>query len=157
MCDFKWTPVRNLPTNYKDGSVKLAKFLQGHFPAWRPQTGLNYSAARFAEKYVGINVSFETYISALSNPDSVMYTRNLQGKHNLSSAYYGTVCSEFASYVFDLPFHIDCQQWSSLEDIEEIIPVPLEALQYYRQVLTWLSECIKTVSVYMLHILACLM
>lgn len=78
---------------------------------------------------MGINVSIETFMTALSNPDSVLYTRSLHGKHILSSAYYGTVCSEFVSYVFEMPFHIDCQQWPFLPGISEVDSKSLENLK----------------------------
>ena len=97
---------------------------------WRPQTGANYAAVGFQnEKYVGVNVSVETFMTALSNPNSVLYTRPQHGRNRLTAAYYGTVCSEFVSYVMDIPFHIDCPQWPYLEGITKVNPEPLENLK----------------------------
>ena len=129
LSQLRWTPVRPLPVGMKAEIPGEKRFYSIFLPAWRPQTGANYSAARFDEKYIGYNVSLETYMTALSNPESVLYTRSLHGKAPLSSAYYGTVCSEFVSYVLDMPFHIDCQQWPFLEGIEKVETEPLENLK----------------------------
>lgn len=129
LAELRWTPVRPLPAGIKAEIEGEKRFYSIFLPAWRPQTGANYSAARFNEKYIGYNVSIETYMTALSNPESVLYTRSLHGRAPLSSAYYGTVCSEFVSYVLDMPFHIDCQQWPFLDGIECIDPEPLENLR----------------------------
>lgn len=129
LAKLRWTPIRPFPASIKSEVAGERHLYSVFLPAWRPQIGANYSAARFDEKYIGINVSLETYMTALSNPRSVLYTRTLHGRAPLSSAYYGTVCSEFASYVLDLPFHIDCQQWPFLENIESVVPEPLENLQ----------------------------
>lgn len=129
LADICWTPVRPVPATIADKVENQRRYQNFFLPAWRPQTGVNYSAARFEEKYVGFNVSLETYMTAISNPNSVMYTRSLHGRGPLCSAFYGTVCSEFVSYVMDMPFHIDCQQWPFLDGIEQINPEPLEKLR----------------------------
>ena len=49
-----WTPVMPFPAILADS--RTGSKLPVYLPAWRPQTGLNYSAARFDEKYVGSNV-----------------------------------------------------------------------------------------------------
>ena len=128
MVELRWTPVGAFPAIVSSG-IPGTDSSRVFLPAWRPQTGANYSAARFEEKYVGVNISLDTYMTAMANPDSVLYTRNLHGRHRLCAAYYGTVCSQFVSYVMDLPFHIDCQQWPYLDGIEIIDPTPLENLR----------------------------
>ena len=127
LSEFRWTPVQPFPAIISDArsGCKQHTFL----PAYRPQKGINYSAARFDEKYVGSNVSLYTYVSALSNPQSVLYTRPLFGRSILSAAFYGAVCSQFVSYAFDLPFQIDCQQWPFLPGIRAVDPKPLENLR----------------------------
>ena len=73
-----------------------------------PLKGIVYSSVRCVEKIVGYNISPETYITALSNPNSVIYNRRIvrdkQGVH----AYYGIVCSCFLSYVLQLPYKQRC-------------------------------------------------
>ena len=129
LAELKWTPVQPFPAIVKTGAKEGPAFTPVFLPAWRPQTGMNYSGARFDEKYLGLNVSIETFMTALSNPESVLYTHSLHGRTPLAAAFYGTVCSEFASYVMDIPLHIDCQQWPFLDGIEQIDPEPLENLK----------------------------
>ena len=125
----RWTPVGSYPVIYPAGAIG-APTLKGFFKPYRPQTGAGYSAVgRTNEKYLGVNVSIHTYMTAMANPKSVLYTQNLHGNGRLTAAFYGTVCSEFASYVLGLPFHIDCPQFSAMEDMEHIDASKLENLQ----------------------------
>ena len=127
LSELRWTPVLPLPGIVSEAQSGSKPHV--FFQAWRPQKGVNYSAVRFDEKYVGSNVSLYTYLTAMSNPRSVLYTRPLLGRSILASAFYGAVCSQFVSYAFDLPFQIDCQQWPYLPGIHEVDPKPLENLK----------------------------
>ena len=134
LAELRWTPIRPFPATLKSPKCFIPPWndrenVNLYFTSWRPQTGANYSAARYDEKYIGINVSIETFMTALANPDSVLYTRSLHGKHRLSSAFYGTVCSQFVSYVLDMPFHIDCQQWPHLAGVTKVDTDALENLK----------------------------
>lgn len=125
----RWTPVGTYPVVYPAGVIG-GPTLKGFFKAYRPQTGAGYSAVGYTnEKYVGLNVSIHTYMTAMANPKSVLYTQNLHERGRLSAAFYGTVCSEFASFVLDFPFHIDCPQFSEMEEMEHIDATILENLQ----------------------------
>jgi len=129
LAKLRWTPVNPFPAIVSTGNPDIAPyhvFLAAH----RPQIGANYAAVGFTnEKYVGVNVSIETFMTALSNPKSILYTQSMHGRGRLCAASYGTVCSEFASYVLGLPFHIDCPQFSNMEDMAHIDPEPLENLR----------------------------
>jgi len=125
----RWTPVGRYPVVYLAGTTGGAT-LNGFFTAYRPQTGAGYSAVGYTnEKYVGVNVSIHTYMTAMANPNSVLYTQNQHERGRLSAAFYGTVCSEFASYVLGLPFHIDCPQFSKMKEMEHVDATALENLQ----------------------------
>ena len=120
LAKLRWTPVKPLPAIVSSGIPDVAP-LPVFLPAHKPQTGANYAAVGFTnEKYVGTNVSIETFMTALANPNSVLYTRPQHGKSKLAAAYYGTVCSEFASYVLGFPFHIDCPQFPTMEEFQHI-------------------------------------
>lgn len=128
LAKLRWTPIKPFPVILPSGNGP--EMHRSFFPAFLPQTGLNYSAVGFQnEKYLGVNVSVETFMTALSNPKSVLYTKPIFEKHRLSGAFYGTVCSEFASYVLGFPFQIDCGQFAVMEDMEHIDPKPLENLR----------------------------
>lgn len=63
--------------------------------------GVMYSSTRQESLYVPNAVSFESYLSAASNPKSYLYTRVSELRN--SRTYYGSVCSSFISYNYDLP------------------------------------------------------
>ncbi len=125
----RWTPIGSYPVVYP-AAVIGGPTLKGFYKAYRPQTGVGYSAVGYTnEKYVGVNVSIHTYMTAMANPKSVLYTQNQHECGRLSAAFYGTVCSEFASFVLGFPFHIDCPQFSKMEDMEHVNTTALENLQ----------------------------
>lgn len=129
LAEIRWTPVGTYPVVYPAGMIG-GPTLKGFFKAYRPQTGAGYSAVGYTnEKYIGVNVSIHTYMTAIANPNSVLYTQNQHECGRLSAAFYGTVCSEFASFVLGFPFHIDCPQFSKMEEMEHIDATALENLQ----------------------------
>ena len=122
MVDFSWSPLKPIPSNLvfrkpDKSSVYVDTFMKPGLPT----TGVIYSSARIVDKHVGFEVALETFATALENPDSVLYTRNLHGTsgHGVG-CYYGIVCSAFASYVHDLPFQVVCKDWPSYEGISGI-------------------------------------
>ncbi len=125
----RWTPVGTYPVVYPAGVIG-GPTLKGFYKAYRPQNGVGYSAVGYTnEKYVGVNVSIHTYMTAMANPSSALYTQNQHERGRLTAAFYGTVCSEFASFVLGFPFHIDCPQFSQMEEMEHIDATALENLQ----------------------------
>jgi hypothetical protein len=67
------------------------------------QTGVPYSSARGVGRWIGYDISLETFMTALQNPESVLYTENLREEpYNVPNAatYYGLTCSSFAQYAF---------------------------------------------------------
>ena len=126
----RYTPIRRfpivLPTSYADGSSVYQETYAG---PWFPRTGMPYSSVRWVEKYIGYNVSFETFCSALANPDSVVYTRPITGTGQNVHNHYGVVCSVFASEVLDFPYRVPCIQIPNVPGIAEIPREPLEDLR----------------------------
>ena len=128
LLQLRYTPLKAMPSLTIDRTVEPKQYYYTHFPPLRPITGANYSAVRYDEKYLGQNVSFETFSTAVLNPNSVLYTRTLHARNPLGAAWYGSVCSQFVSYCFDFPFQIDCQQWPFLPGVERIDPTDINAL-----------------------------
>ena len=67
--------------------------------------GLVYSSVQETSTFVGFDVSFHTFMTALNNPRSVLYTEHLDQYPYHSShvaTYYGTVCSAFVTYALGL-------------------------------------------------------
>ncbi len=128
--DVRWTPKGNVSTGLvirgEDGKSTYAdSYTRPYFPL----QGINYSSVRLTEKFVGFDVSLETYLSALVNPNSVMYKKNQNGTGVRIYSYYGTVCSAYVSYVTDRPFRTPCAAWPKLPDVQEISPEDLDQLE----------------------------
>lgn len=71
--------------------------------------GLIYSSVKETHTFVGMDVSFHTFMTALHNPRSVMYTENVSkppyhGKN--CGAFYGTVCSGLVTYALRLNVYL---------------------------------------------------
>ena len=71
--------------------------------------GLVYSSVKETHTFVGMDVSFHSFMTALHNPRSVMYTENVSkppyhGKN--CGAYYGTVCSGLVTYALGLKVYL---------------------------------------------------
>jgi hypothetical protein len=49
-------------------------------------------------RYIGFDIGLRTFLAAVENPQSVLYTENLTGKVSNAAAYYGSVCSAYTSY-----------------------------------------------------------
>jgi hypothetical protein len=87
MSRVKWTPVA-------DGMPKRG----GHFAAGKEYTGVPYSSVKHVGRYIGFDIFLKTFLAAVENPQSVLYTENLYGKVKNAECYYGKVCSSYTSY-----------------------------------------------------------
>jgi len=122
LANVRWTPQLKMP---KTINVPAAEntgnpYPRAYWKTWRPEFGVPYSSVRIPRKFIGFNVSLETYISALANPKSVLYTRNLTGMGQRMSSWYGAVCSSFVSYALDLPSPRVCRNWGKYGDMTEV-------------------------------------
>ena len=133
MLDIRWVPVERFPSGVGSCELPEAPKVRRdvHFEPWRPRTGVPYSSVRRNEKYVGYNVSIETFMTALNNPKSVLYTRSHQGDQEIFNmhSYYGTVCSCFGSYVCGFPYRTSGPRIIDDPDVTEIGTDTLEALE----------------------------
>lgn len=84
----KWTPVADTLPNRKGGFFEKGKEV----------TGVPYSSVSSVGRCIGFDISLRTFLAAVENPHSVLYTENLTGKVSNAAAYYGSVCSAFTSY-----------------------------------------------------------
>ena len=119
MLSFSWTPIKPYPTGHYLRNVRGESMrVDDYMPAWKPQTGLPYSSVRIHEQYIGINASFETFVTALRNPDSVLYKKVQHGLGKGMSSYYGVVCSAFVSYAAGFPYRTACAQMARDPDMQ---------------------------------------
>ena len=90
MSHVKWTPVA-------DGMPIRGK-RRGHFKKGKEYRGVPYSSVKYVGRYIGLEIFLKTFLAAVENPHSVLYTENLTGKVSNAAGYYGKVCSSFTSY-----------------------------------------------------------
>ena len=102
-----WTPKHDIPHRRNSTSGDT-----GSYTANTEFTnGLPYSSNLQDYKHVGVEVSLETFMTAINNPFSVLYTENVSKYNSVSiwgrkylnpnaGAYYGTVCCGFTSSVY---------------------------------------------------------
>ena len=116
-----YTPLRQLPISVKIYDAQGGgQYVESMCTAGFPLTGMVYSSVRRTEKYLGYNVSLETFYSALSNPNSVLYNRMIEGTGQNVHCWYGIVCSCFVSYVLDFPYRTPCIRIPDIEGVEKL-------------------------------------
>lgn len=82
--------------------------------------GLVYSSVKEIDTYVGLDVSFHTFMTALHNPRSVLYTENVSKNpyHGINcGAYYGVVCNMFVSYALGLKVPWNTYEFSTANNM----------------------------------------
>lgn len=93
------------------------------YEAGKKYQGVVYSSVKEINTYVGQDVSFHTFMTALHNPRSVFYSEHLDEPPYHGSncrAYYGTVCSGLITYA--LGFKVTLRSADILvEDYFELI------------------------------------
>jgi len=124
----KWTPKYRPELGYKipvniTGSETPHDFYDenGNVQSW---FGIPYSSVKENDKYVGLDVSVYTFMTAVNNPYSLLYTENVNALSSRSSwgkqyngkncrAYYGITCSELTSFAAGLPtgYSVELHAW----------------------------------------------
>ena len=133
MLDIQWVPVERFPSGVSssepEGTPKKRRDF--NMAAWVPQKGMAYSSVRRNEKYLGFNVSLETFMTALDNPKSVLYTRSHHGDPEIFNmlSYYGIVCSCFGSYVCGFPYRTSGERIIDDPEVTEVDTTRLEDLE----------------------------
>jgi len=92
--DIRWTPLRDIPTYTKAAGKTV-------LPAGVEVTGLPYSSTEPTDKFIGENITIDTFLSAVANPDSVLYTKDLNGHRN-SWPSMGIVCNGVVRHALNI-------------------------------------------------------
>lgn len=115
-----WIPLEDVP-----GTAET--YLQGS-----EYHGVLYSSVKEIDTYIGLDVSFYTFLTAVQNPFSLLYSENIKKApyHGVNcAAYYGTVCSSTVDYVLGIMAPYSSSQLKQHESISRIEPQKLEALK----------------------------
>lgn len=97
--DIVWTPLRNVPKSYYG---RKDVWFEGGIEV----KGLPYSASGTEGGFIGRDVSFYTFLSALHNPAGSIYTvdyRQPPYNRTKASIMYGCVCSSAVCFALGLP------------------------------------------------------
>ena len=119
IANIEWTPLDTIPNRV------------GVYPARVSIKGIPYSSVKELDKFVGQDVSFHTFMTAINNPYSVMYTERVNSLpyHGTNcGAYYGTVCNMAVNYALgiEIPYptfiygEIDCFQSVEPNNIQNL-------------------------------------
>ena len=82
--------------------------------------GLIYSSVKELDKFVGTDISLHTFMTALHNRRSVMYTENVSKYpyHGVNcGAYYGVVCNTFVSHALGLNVSMSTFDFSTADNM----------------------------------------
>lgn len=104
MANIEWTTKAPMPKCFH---TKDAMFEEGE-----DRTGIPYSAVHDFCGYVGKDISFFTFLSAVNNVESNMYKVNyhlMPYDRAKAGPYYGEVCSSSANYVLGIPMMMFCR------------------------------------------------
>ncbi len=106
MSGVKWTPVaEGMPGR------------GGFFTPGKEYTGVPYSSVKQVGSYIGFDIFLKTFLAAVENPQSVLYTENLYGKVSNAECYYGKVCSSYTSYALQCGiWYVSKQQGPQFRD-----------------------------------------
>ena len=111
LTDIAFTPLKPIVNNI------------GTYLADSTYTGMIYSSVKEIGTYVGSNVSFHTFMTAIHNPRSKIYTDWINRKpyHGTNCrAYYGTVCSGLVSYALGIMPILGSYDFPVFDEMEEL-------------------------------------
>ena len=111
IADIEWIPLRDIP-----GLTKP-------IPAGIMRTGIPYSSVKEKDKFVGQEVSFHTFMTALRNPRSVLYTEDVKEyPYNGVNCgpYYGTVCSGAVNYALGIERPYESSMYENVPYIAKV-------------------------------------
>ena len=112
LTDFKWIPLRDVPTyTMINGQTVL--------PAGIEVTGFPYSSTELQDKFFTENVSFETFLSAISNPHSKLYQ---PGHGAFAACNYGIVCNGLVRYALGIRRRVSTARWLTIPGMRVVKP-----------------------------------
>ena len=107
MAEIRFTPKAAIPQTVET------------IPAGEEFTGIPYSSSRVENLFVPNFVSFATFMSAVQNPNSYLYTEDLSAQGNVNGkTWYGAVCSTAVGYALGLVPNYPTAQWTEIPGME---------------------------------------
>ena len=111
LTDFKWTPVRDVPTYTKEGGQTVLE-------AGVEVTGFPYSSPDRHDTFLTENISFESFLTAIPNPYSKIYQFSHSG---VNACYFGIVCNGLVRYALGIQRRVPTAIWGTIPGMNKII------------------------------------
>jgi len=108
LCKMPWRTTNSGMPNAKTGTISSGT----------TTVGMPYSSASVEDGYIGISISLYTFMSAVNNPRSVLYTERSKGYTGY--AYYGTVCTSLVCAAWGLPCLVTTVAFPKCDFIKEV-------------------------------------
>lgn len=131
--DIKWTPLFDIPRrscmcgNYNKNYPDTDIVFEDVFKAGVEYQGIPYARADYhasnwgySDMKVGWTVDFETFISAVRNPESVVAKESVYNEALHDACFYATICAALVSYAFDLSRYYTTLELSTLSSFNKI-------------------------------------
>ena len=136
-----YRPLTDIPFAYGEWNrSQVGHFQRGGVLMFGPP----YSDVALYEKYIGQHVSFYTFLTALHNPFSLIYTESLGGKQShygidytkcpsvlYNNAYFGAVCSSLTGYVAGFPQITLAEDYPSINGMTQVTNPTFENVQVF--------------------------
>ena len=112
LTDFKWIPLREVPTYTRDRGQTV-------LPAGVEVTGFPYASTELTDKFFTENVSFESFLTAIPNPDSKLYQ---PGWGAMFACNYGVVCNGLVRYALGIRPRVSTARWYTIPGMRQVAP-----------------------------------
>lgn len=119
MAEVEWTPLKNRyswggnDSSYVSSNRFGSRVIPidgdatyGYFEAGKTYRGVPYSQAVYTG-YVGWNISLSDFVNAVNDTSSKFYSG--YSTYSRTAPYYGSDCSGFVSWAWDLPIRCTCE------------------------------------------------
>jgi hypothetical protein len=104
LTECEWMPIRDIPT-FKSGERTV-------LPAGKIVRGVPYSSTEISDKFITENISFETFLTMIANPDGLIYTRDYGGGYDGKIwTYCGIVCNGLCRFAYDIDRRVSTKRW----------------------------------------------
>lgn len=151
MTNIQYNTTANLPTQWENRDKMYGRLPEATTPDGDTYhyyksgvliPGVMYSSTRGRNEYVPNTISFESYMTALTNPNSYIYTkvsdyydseRDRRVIYPNSTTYWGSVCSTFVAYCYGIDTVIPTTI-SFTEDYDdfELLPEAQQKAEYLK-------------------------
>lgn len=131
--DITWTPAVDLPrlmmVSVSNPDSAINPYYEGVFKSGTKYKGIPYGRCLnykpeygYSNTYVGFTVPFETFVTSITNPNSMLCTEYDFSLSRHESLPYACVCSVIASYALDVSFH-DTAHIKDIEGLNKITTI----------------------------------